>query len=347
MPTATKKTVPAKAFNLQSAICEFTPGDQANPARGPIKLTASSGEVFNHPYWGPMAFDYSGMKLSKSRVTLDYCHRQDEVVGYADKIDTSAGNLTVAGELVSVQPDDRAAEIMAKGAAGVPYEASIKFDPYNGLVVEEYQAGAIVQLNGGTELGPLTVIRQCLLRGVAVCPYGSDPYTNSEFSAAGSDADVTLTINLHSEETEMSKETTTPETKTPEQIRTELVTQTKDYSDRFGVELAAKWGPLGENKPLLECYAEFTAQLRTAHEAALTAKDTAHAAAVAELQTKLTAAETKASEAESRIASLSLGEDKPVSGGAAKTGDGKTAIGASPAAAAFADEFTLPQSKSK
>jgi hypothetical protein len=306
---------------------------------------ANSGQVFNHPYWGPMVFDVAGMKLAKTRVTLDYCHRQDEVVGYADNIDPSGGNMTVAGELVSVRPDDRAAEILVKGPAGVPYEASVKFDPYNGLVIEEYQAGAVVQVNGRTELGPLTVIRECLLRGVAVCPYGSDPYTQSEFSAAGNNADVSLTIQLHPKEGAMP--TATESTQTPEQIRAELVAQTKDYADRFGTELATKWGPLGESKPLLECYVEFATQLRTNHEAALTAKDTAHASAVAELQAKLTEAQTKVTEVENRLASLSLGEGKPVSGGGGKTTDAKPLDGLPAGASAFAAEFKLPNAKDK
>lgn len=109
----------------------------------------------------------------------------------------------------------------------------------------------------------------------------------------------------------------THEQKTPDQIRSELLAANQDYATRFGPELAAKWGPLGENKPLLECYAEFVAQLRTSHEAALGAKDAAHATAVAELQTKLADAEKKAADAEARLASLNLGEREPVSGGAA------------------------------
>jgi hypothetical protein len=302
-------------------------------------LTASSGEAFNHRYWGRLVFDYSGMKLAKPKVTLDYCHRSDDVVGYADKIDTSGGKLIVAGELVSSKTGDRASEILVKGAAGVPYEASISFDPWNGLIVEEYQAGTVVEVNGRTELGPITVIRECLLRGVAVCPYGADPYTNSEFSAAADAAPVDVTI-FHKEKTAMSKDQGSEQIKTSEQVRAELVAGTKDYADRFGAELAAKWGPLGENKPLVDCYAEFVADIRKAHDAALTAKDTAHAAAVAELQTKLAAAEKKATEAEERLASLNLGESSPASGG--EEGQKKTNLGQSSGAAAFAAEFKLP-----
>ncbi len=309
------KRVPSRAFAFSAGACEFAAAAAADSSRGPIKLTASSGAVFNHWYWGPMVFEVSGMRLAKDRVTLDYCHRPDEVVGYADQIDAAGGQLKIAGELISAKPDDRAAEILKKGPAGVPYEASVKFDFYNGLVVEEYADRVPAQVNGRTELGPLTVIRQCLLRGVAVCPYGADPYTQTEFSDAVQDAVAVTVTKHHPEEAEMADQPT----KTPDQVRTELVAANQDYATRFGAELAAKWGPLGENKPLLECYAEFVGQLRASHETALAAKDAAHAAAIADLQTKLTAAEKKATDAEARLASLSLGEEKPASGGGAPT----------------------------
>jgi hypothetical protein len=347
MAATKQRKVPARAFQLAAGPFEFAGGDGAAAGRAPIKLTASSGQVFNHWFWGPMVIDNAGMQLTKNRLTLDYCHNPDEIVGFADNIQKSDGKLVVAGQLVSVQPGDRASEIAAKGAAGVPYEASIKFDSSNGLVLEEYQPGSAAVVNGRSVPGPLTVIRQCLLRGIAVCPYGADPYTDSEFSVAGKGEDVTLTVNLFSQEGDMpatATESTT--TKSADEVRAELVAQTKDYSDRFGAELAANWGPLGENKPLLECYAEFCQQLRGQHAEAIAGRDTAHAAALADLQGKLTAAEAKVTAADARIASLNLGEQKPVSGGGKTAAGEKPKLGITPAQAAFAAAFTLPQSRS-
>jgi hypothetical protein len=191
------------------------------------------------------------------------------------------------------------------------------------------------------------VIRQCLLRGIAVCPYGADPYTQSEFSAVQDADPVEVTIHQKEKETAMSKEIPAADAaaKTPDQVRSELVEQTKNYADRFGTELASKWGPLGEGKPLLDCYAEFVAKLRTDHEAALASRDSTHAAAIAELNTKLVAAETKATEAETRLSSLSLGEKTPVSGGDGKKADVNALNGLTAGATAFANEFKLPGGK--
>jgi ATP-dependent protease ClpP protease subunit len=106
--------------------------------------------------------------------------------------------------------------------------------------------------------------------------------------------------------------------KTPEQIRAELLAETKNYSDRFGAELAQKWGPLGENRPLLDCYAEFVAQIRASHESAMAARDATHAAAIADVQTKLAESEKKVADLDSRLASISLGEKTGVSSGEVK-----------------------------
>ena len=110
------------------------------------------------------------------------------------------------------------------------------------------------------------------------------------------------------------------EQKSADQVRSELVSANQDYVDRFGPELAAKWGPLGANKPLLDCYVEFVAKLREDHRTALATKDSTHATEVADLQAKVTAAEGKAKDTEERLASLNLGEETPVSGGGAPEG---------------------------
>lgn len=313
--TMITKKVPANAFGLKLGAYEF-----ASPAAGaktaPIKLTASSGVPFNHWYWGRIVFDYAGMKTTKERLTLDYCHREDEVVGYADSVDTSGGELIVSGEIVSAMEGDRAAELLVKGPAGVPYEASIKFDRWNHLVLESYQEGASVEVNGQTLFGPLTVIRQCMLRGIAVCPYGADPYTDSEFSDKSPSAGDLVDVTIQSHEEDLMSETTKPDEKTPEQIRAELAAQSADYISRFGGDRGAKW--FAETKPLVDCYSEFVSSLREEHKAELKAAEDKHAAAIADLNGKLEASDKRSKEAEDRLASISLGEKTPVAGTPAK-----------------------------
>lgn len=90
----------------------------------------------------------------------------------------------LSGFLTPFTAEDRASEIIAKAKAGVPWQASIYFDPGT-FVVEEVAEGKFASVNGQQLEGPLTIIRKWMLRGCAVCPYGMDPNTETkvQFSA--------------------------------------------------------------------------------------------------------------------------------------------------------------------
>jgi hypothetical protein len=102
-------------------------------------------------------------------------------MGFANKFDTEGG-LVASGALTPFQEKDRASEVIFKSQQGVPYEASIFFDPAE-LVLEEVPQGMAVSVNGLTFDGPGVVARKWTLRGLAVCPYGQDKNTAVEFSA--------------------------------------------------------------------------------------------------------------------------------------------------------------------
>jgi hypothetical protein len=179
------KTVPAKACQFAADLQVRVNSDDSKTA--PITLVARSGEAVCHWYWGNVVHDLGGMTLAKPRIPLDYCHDDDEVIGYANKFDTSTGELVATGALIPYSPDpeDKATEIIYKAQQGVPYEASIFFD--GPLVVEEVSENATTFVNGEEMSGPITVIRQWTLRGIAVCPYGNDPNTSAamKFSRGG------------------------------------------------------------------------------------------------------------------------------------------------------------------
>ena len=95
---------------------------------------------------------------------IDYCHDPEEVLGYLDDFNASSEGLNVAGELVTFQPDDRTAEICHKSDNGVPYQASIAFDP-NTFVIESVPQGAQMTVNGYQLEGPAVVIRKWTTAG--------------------------------------------------------------------------------------------------------------------------------------------------------------------------------------
>jgi len=218
MPTATApktetREVPVEAARL--SIGEFQLGDNGEDAKtAPLKMLARTGQPISHWYWGRLVHDLDGMRLSKSRVAVDYCHNDHEIIGYLNHFDTSGGNLEASGALVPyAKADDLATEIIHKARLGVPYEASIDFR--GAIRIEELDAGTSAEVNGYTLEGPACIIREWPLRGVAVCPHGGDPNTESALSEKGDK----LTIHVTKKESTMSQDATV---KADQAVETEL-----------------------------------------------------------------------------------------------------------------------------
>ncbi|NLG44782.1 MAG: hypothetical protein GX547_16190 [Phycisphaerae bacterium] len=165
---------PARHF---AAPCEFVAGDKTDAV--PVHIAARTAEPLDHWYWGRCVHDLDGCNVHKERLALDYCHDDDQIVGFLDGFEHREDALWCDGQLVLTT--DRAREILANHKAGVPYEASIAFDLDDGLVVEQLSQGATAQVNGRLLEGPLLIFRQWSLRGVAICPHGYDKHTHTEF----------------------------------------------------------------------------------------------------------------------------------------------------------------------
>lgn len=307
--TITRK-VPAAALEFRLP-CEFVRQDQTDPLRGRVRLTARSNEPVDHSYWGLIVHDMAGMQ-HKPRVPLDWFHNQNEPIGYADKFDVSNGDLRIEGELIATSEQDRAAMVLAKGRAGIPFEASIKFDPHN-LTLEEVPEGFQAEVNGRTLAGPLVIARQWRLRGVAMCLYGYDPGTQANFAAEGGrefelsifrkETPVSKTEHTDAALTELADGQTQTPPETPDDSKAEFKALLTDYTSRFGAERAAEW--VAADKPLVDCYAEFVEQLRTQHAAELDG-----------VRGELQAAQTKVTEQQSKLdqlGNLAAGEQDPLS----------------------------------
>jgi hypothetical protein len=171
------KSIPSHACIL--SVGEFEVGDNGESAKtAPVSLVARSGKPIEHWFWGKVVHDLSGMTINKTRLAIDYCHDDKEVIGYLNKFDSSSGDLVTSGALVPFKDSDRATEIIHKMKMGVPYEASINFGG-DGIVVEEVPEGVTVEVNGYQLTGEAVIVRSWPLRGVAICPYGADANTES------------------------------------------------------------------------------------------------------------------------------------------------------------------------
>lgn len=234
----------------------------------PFEMQARSGDAIRHWYWGRIIHDMAGMQLSKSSVTVDYSH-WDEVIGYADKFTADDNGLQASGALVSIKPDDRAREVYLKGKAGVPYEASIDWEGPD-VELEFVPEGVSTEVNGQQFAGPGYVVRKWPLRAIAVCRYGADADTRTQFnkeqgddekvsvcvfSRSAGDPDVTKeapkaatepaaktadTQTAPTEARQLTEQPVTEPAKTPPAGGI-TVDQIKQFSDEFGAELGTQY----------------------------------------------------------------------------------------------------------
>ena len=171
-----KKQIPAAAFRFNAG--EVALEVDGDPLSTRVSLLARSTQPIEHWYWGRVVHDLAGVQVAKEKLPIDYAHKADEVIGFLDSFNVDEGGLRTEGQLVVFNDDDRAAEVAYKSAQGVPYEASINFGG-DGIKLEQVDEGASVEVNGYQFEGPGVVVRSWPLRGVAVCPYGADPATES------------------------------------------------------------------------------------------------------------------------------------------------------------------------
>lgn len=294
------------------AAVEATPAEAGKPPRGKVSMLARAAGGIVHWFWGVIVHDFAGMKHAP-KIPIDYAHEDDEALGYIDQFSTDAAGLHLAGELVAFQPDDKAAEVLYKGGAGVPYASSI--DWTGAARIEEVPAGMSAEANGQTFQGPCLIVREWTLAGVAVCMYGADPDATSEFAKKRGAGPANVTrFRKGSTMSEQPKGADAPNVADIQKQAADAErANLKKFTDRFGAEAGVAF---------------FTAGTPWAE--ALDATVTKQAATIQELTTKLAAAEQK-------LGAVKLGETEPVT---SADGDGKKG-----GKAAFTSAFRVSGSK--
>jgi len=176
--------VPAAACRLAAGAFEL--GDNGEGSKtAPVRILARTPGVVTHWFWGRTVHDLDGVIIEKERLPLDYVHDDNQILGYVNHHERTERGLEVSGALTPFGETDRAAEVLHKSRAGVPYEASIYFGG-EGIEIEEVDEDETVEVNGGEFQGPGLVFRKWPLRGVAVCPYGADSRTVTELKGGQS-----------------------------------------------------------------------------------------------------------------------------------------------------------------
>ena len=175
--------VPATALRCEATL---EPIDQSKlhddgdgVTRAPVQILARTGDAIETPYWGRIVHDLAGMTKRHNRVMVDYSH-DGEPIGFCEETTVSERGLEMFAELVSTSPNDRAATVLKKAAAGIEYEAAIDWNG-PGTTLEQLEEGEETEVNGRTFAGPGYVVRSWPLRSVAITPFGADPDTHAQF----------------------------------------------------------------------------------------------------------------------------------------------------------------------
>lgn len=142
------------------------------------KINVFNGDLVEK-YGFRFTFDMETLQLNKERLPLDYCHDDNQVVGYCENFEITKDGVT-CDAMFFARPDDPgnvANSVAFNLANGVPYEASGFWDLSESdcATAEE---GESLEYNGRIFDGPCDVFTNAILRGVAVCPYGADRKTS-------------------------------------------------------------------------------------------------------------------------------------------------------------------------
>ena len=301
----TANDAPASAFRFNNPLklAAMDASGQSTTSR-PITLLARTNSVLNHWYWGRCVHDFSGME-HKERIVLDYCHDDDELIGYADQFNVSSNGLELSGRIESIEPMDQAQKVILQSDKGIPFEASIFFDE---AVLEYVPEGYTTEVNGQTQDGPLTVFRKWLLRACSVCPYG---YDSDSLASVQDDKKTALKwINQMTTATATQQATQTPAVDPRDELR--------QFTDKFGAVDGCDY--FGRKLSLEAAAVEHIGKLKTNHQNELKSLSDSHIEAINKLTADRDAIAKQRDEALATVqaAKLTLGEKEAVEVGSPK-----------------------------
>lgn len=141
-----------------------------------VKILILSGEEMYRDAEGDFVIDLAAVSLHKTTLIMDYNHNESEVIGHITNLRYEDGGLWGDAHLFSARSGDRAEEVILRIAGGTPYEISptVSFGDSDVLELAEGETETVNQRNVE---GPALIFRNTPVRGVSICPYGTDKYT--------------------------------------------------------------------------------------------------------------------------------------------------------------------------
>ena len=188
-----------------------------------VKIKVITSSILEHPGLGRFRVKTETATPSKERVPLDYNHNEEEVIGYVENFQCTADAITADGVVLIGDDSSDAAKTFAQNIdGGVPFEASAFLD------LSEAES---VELEDG-----VTEWSGALIRGVAICPYGTDRKTTVSLKMGETNFVVRLKNKSSNNEDEVmdeEKKVSIEDQKTdPKNPREEL----EEMIEEFGLE---------------------------------------------------------------------------------------------------------------
>lgn len=186
-----------------------------------VKIKVITSSILEHPGLGRFRVKTETATPSKERVPLDYNHNEEEVIGYVENFQCTADAITADGVVLIGDDSSDAAKTFAQNIdGGVPFEASAFLD------LSEAES---VELEDG-----VTEWSGALIRGVAICPYGTDRKTTVSLKMGETNFVVRLkNSNNEDEKMDEEKKVSIEDQKTdPKNPREEL----EEMIEEFGIE---------------------------------------------------------------------------------------------------------------
>ncbi|MCL2710451.1 MAG: hypothetical protein FWE95_06195 [Planctomycetaceae bacterium] len=138
----------------------------------PFEAVILSGEPIDR-WYGRFVVELSTMQYHKPRLSVNYNHNPELIIGYGEDFQVSPEGLKSTGKLVAGTFAD---EVVKLAKQGVPFEASVEIDIENAI---ETRVGADSQAvcNGRTYSGPISIYSNVPLLAYAICQCGADKHT--------------------------------------------------------------------------------------------------------------------------------------------------------------------------
>lgn len=222
----------ALCFTDREAVVQFKEAKEG--AEKKLSMIAYSGKIIkDHWYWGDLAIDTSGIKMSKKEIPILEDHVTDKKIGFGTFIVNEKNQ--VVSEESSFVDTPYAAEFVKLSGQGFPYEASIYARP---IKIQRLAEKEEAEVNGFVMKGPGTVWRESVLKECSIVTFGSDGNTKSAAMAEYEDVELEVGEQKFTEEEEVGMDLEKLKAEHPEVYAQAVALGKKEAEASFSAEKA-------------------------------------------------------------------------------------------------------------